>query len=246
MARGGARGRSPRAGGDGARDRDARGRAVRPDGAAARARRARALASSRTTRAARRRSSRRTRDAAVVLNWGPPLRRQVRVEGRVERHDGGRVARVLPDARAREPSRRVGVAAVSADRRPHGARRAVRRGERALRRRRGPAAPAVLGRLPPRPARVRALGEPAEPPARPGALRARRATAGRACGWRRERATRAVPARPWCTGPTRSRAGSPWRPAGGRRAPAAAPARGRSSSPGSTGSAAPSSPSAAA
>ena len=67
---------------------------------------------------------------------------------------GGRVARVLPDARAREPARRVGLAAVRplADRGELDARYATPR--RALRRRRGRAAAAVLGRLPPRPEAV--------------------------------------------------------------------------------------------
>ena len=128
--------------------------------------------SSRTTRAARPRSSRANPDAAVVLNWGPPLRRQVRVEGRVERMTRGRVApRTSGRAGARavwERGRRR-----SPDRSPTArSSTSVRRLGRALRRRRGRAAPALLGRLPPRPARVRALGEPAEPPARPRALRA--------------------------------------------------------------------------
>ena len=79
---------------------------------------------------------------------GQPLDRQVRRRGT------GRSALpedesrgVLRRAAARQPSRRMGVAAVPADRRPRRARAPLRRGGGALRRRRGSAAAAPLGRL---------------------------------------------------------------------------------------------------
>ena len=97
--------------------------------------------------------------------------------------------------------------------------------EAALRRRGRRPAAAVLGRLSPSARRDRALAEPAEPAARPRALRAR---GGRLVA-REARAVAsrtAARARASCRRRGRSRAGSPSRPGAGRRGSAAAPAPG--------------------
>ena len=83
--------------------------------------------------------------AALAFNWPPPLQRQVRVEGHVERLRGGGLARVLPRPATREPARRLGLRAVTPARGPRRARRRLPRGRGALRRRRGRAAAAFWG-----------------------------------------------------------------------------------------------------
>ena len=70
----------------------------------------RASTSTRTTRAARAASSTANPHAALLFHW-QPLGRQVRIEGRVEPHRGRGVGGVLRHAAAREPPRRVGLAA---------------------------------------------------------------------------------------------------------------------------------------
>ena len=70
--------------------------------------------------------------AALVFHW-PELGRQVRVEGRVEEVEPELLRRLLGESAARQPDRRLGVAAVRADRRPGGARRPLRGGRSPLR-----------------------------------------------------------------------------------------------------------------
>ena len=173
--------------------------------------------------------------AAVVLNWGPPLRRQVRAEGRVERLSEVE-SRAYFESRSRES--RLGAWA-SPQSRPLADRDELDR-RYAETMERFPdedvPLPSVLGRIQARAAGGRALAEPAEPASRPRPLRANggRLVEGAAGAVTLRKVARA---RSSCRARRRSRAGSPWRPAAGLRAPAASPARGRSSSPGSTGSA---------
>ena len=91
---------------------------------------------------------RRNPRAAVAIHWWE-LGRQVRAQAHRHRAVGGGVDRVLDDAPATKPARRLGVAPVAAARESIRARHARRRRRGAIRRRRGSAA-AVLGRLPPR------------------------------------------------------------------------------------------------
>ena len=56
----------------------------------------------------------RTLARQFVFHW-PPLERQLRVEGRVQQIDAQRIGAVFPDASAREPLERVGVAAERRD-----------------------------------------------------------------------------------------------------------------------------------
>ena len=110
--------------------------------------------------------------AALVLYWHG-LGRQIRVEGRVEQLSRAEVERLLADPPAWKPHRRLGLRPVSPGRKPGSARGALDRRRRAIPGR-GRAATGLLGRLPGRTRRGRALGTPREPPARPCALRAHR------------------------------------------------------------------------
>src|SRR5690606_29637194 len=85
---------------------------------------------------------------------------------------GGR--RLLRPSPARQPPRRLGLAAEPPRGRPRRPRRPPRRGRSALRRRRDRPAPTVLGRLPRRPGPLRVLAGAAEPPPRPPPLHAGR------------------------------------------------------------------------
>ena len=119
--------------------------------------------------------------AAATLYWELQSR-QVRIEGAVERvGDEESLAYFHTRARASQVSAWASPQS-QACRRQGGAGAAGRRGRAALRRGGPAAAAAVLGRLPHRRGGDRVLAGPAEPPARPRALRA--ATAAR---WNRER-----------------------------------------------------------
>ena len=100
---------------------------------------------------------------------------------RVERDVRRGVARVLADAAARQPARRVGVAAVASTERSRRARGARRRDGGALRRGRRPAA-ALLGRLPPASRRRSSSGRTATT-----GCTTVSATSREGDGWRRER-----------------------------------------------------------
>ena len=109
-----------------------------------------------------------------ALYW-QPLDRQVRLEGAVQPLPQERRRGVLRHAAARQPDRRVGLAAITASSptAPSSSASTPRSSERFDGSRRSAAA-AALGRLPARPGGLRVLAEPAEPPARPHPLRARR------------------------------------------------------------------------
>ena len=89
----------------------------------------------------------RRRGAAAIVAYWRELDRSVRARGSIERLGADDVGRLLRDPAARLPARRLGLAAIAADRVREELDATPRRGRGALRRRRRAAARA-LGRLP--------------------------------------------------------------------------------------------------
>ena len=105
---------------------------------------------------------------ALLFPWHP-LERQVRVEGVASRLTDAEVASYFAARPRGSQLGRARVSAVAGRRRSRGARRPLRRGGGAVRRRRGPGADG-LGRLPGAARDVRVLAGPVRADARPAAL----------------------------------------------------------------------------
>ena len=106
-------------------------------------------------------------NAALQFHW-VELERVVRIEGSVEKTSDAEVGRLFRVAPARFTHRRVGIAAERAHCFARSAGGECSQVRSALRI--AAAAPASLGRLPPRPRRVGILAGAPQPPARPAAL----------------------------------------------------------------------------
>ena len=137
-----------------------------------------ASSSTPTSKAPRAASCWPSRKAALCFHW-KSLRRQVRIRGPVEPVERGRGRRLFRHAPARQPHRRLGIAAVAAAGEPLRAGKGGRRATRRRYRRRRDAAPAVLVGLPRRAAARSSSGTTAVPPARRTCSAATRTACGR-------------------------------------------------------------------
>ena len=131
--------------------------------------------------------------AALVFHWSPPLQRQVRVEGAVERLTDDESESYYRTRDRGSQLGSMGLTAVAAARGPRGARATPGRGHRPVRDNGTDPAATVLGWLPRRSHGDRALAGTAEPAPRPGALRAlgRWAASGSRLGLSSEASSRA-------------------------------------------------------
>ena len=109
--------------------------------------------------------------ASLLFHW-KSLRRQVRIEGVVERRRRCRGRCLFRDPRARFAARRLGVGSVAPARQPRDVRAALRGGQAAVRGQ-GRSAPAALARLSRGPGADRILDRPPAPPPRAAPVHAR-------------------------------------------------------------------------